>query len=251
MNTDNLQPHIRLRDSDSATYALLPGDPGRVQRIKTFLDNVKELANNREYSSISGYYKGIKIIVMSTGIGGASMGIAVEELSNIGVKIMIRIGSCGALSSTMSIGDLVLINGAVRDDGTSKSYIDTIFPAIPDTRLLINTINSADQMGCTYHVGTTRSHDSFYTDKEDEIKEFWSSKGVLASDMETAALFTIGSLRGIQTASILNTVVEYKGSLENEINNYVEGESKMLYGEITEIKVALDTIYRTNIHSKI
>jgi uridine phosphorylase len=230
---------------------LLPGDPGRVKRIKSFLDDVKELAYNREFYSISGYYKGIKIIVMSTGIGGASMGIAIEELSNIGVKTMIRIGSCGALNSTMAIGDIVLINGAIRDDGTSKAYIDTIFPAIPDTTLLINTIKSADQLGCTYHVGTTRSHDSFYTDNEDTIKEYWSSKGVLASDMETAALFIIGSLRGLKTASILNTVVEYKGSLENEINNYVDGKSKMLDGERNEINVALESIFLTDRNSKI
>ncbi|BCN32480.1 nucleoside phosphorylase [Anaeromicropila herbilytica] len=243
MVLNKLQPHIRISNRDTAKYALLPGDPGRVKRVMELLDKPKELASNREYYSISGYYKGIKLLVLSTGIGGASTGIAIEELHNIGVEVMIRIGSCGSLSTRTHIGDLVLVNGAVRDDGTSKTYIDSIYPAIPDTLLLIDTINSAEQLGCSYQIGKTRSHDSFYTENEEEYKSFWSSKGVLASDMETAALFTIGGLRGIKTASILNTVVEYQGNLENEINSYVEGQSHMLQGESNEINVALNSIY--------
>ena len=235
-----LQAHIRLSEKDSAKYAILPGDPGRIDSIKSFLTDGKEIAYNRELRSISGYYKGIKVLAVSTGMGGASTGIAVEELHNIGVEYMIRIGSCGALDPKMKLGDLLVVNGAVRDEGTSKAYIESIYPAIPDTELLINVIKAAKENKVPFYIGKARSHDSFYTDREEEIDRYWSEKGIMGADMETAALFVIGSLRGVKTASILNTVVEYNGNLTDEINNYVDGEISMKQGESNEILVALE-----------
>ena len=137
-----LQPHIRCSEEDAAKYAILPGDPARVDRIKEHLTDVKEIAFNREMKSISGYYKGVKVMAVSTGMGGASTGITVEELHNIGVEVMIRIGSCGALQPEINMGDLILINGAVRDEGASKAYIEEIYPAIPDTGVLMNLIEA-------------------------------------------------------------------------------------------------------------
>lgn len=238
----NVQPHIRCANEDKADYAILPGDPKRVDHVKTYLSEVCEIAYNREYKSISGYYKGIKVLVVSTGIGGASTGIAVEELHNIGVQNMIRIGSCGALQQEIQIGDLVIANGAVRDDGASKAYIKDNYPAVPDTKLLTSILNVADELSYSYHVGRVRSHDSFYTDEEEQIDKFWASKGILACDMETAALFVIGGLRGVRTASILNTVASYQGDLEQEINSYVDGETSMQQGETREIIAALEVI---------
>lgn len=235
-----LQAHIRLACEDSARYAMLPGDPGRIDHIKEFLTDVKELAYNREMRSISGFYKGIKVLAVSTGMGGASTGIAVEELRNIGASHMIRIGSCGALDPGMKLGDLLIVNGAVRDEGTSKAYVESAYPAIPDTGLLINVIQAAKECNVPYYVGKARSHDSFYIDGEEEINRYWSKKGILGSDMETAALFTIGSLRGVKTASILNTVVEYEGNLTKEINEFVDGDASMKQGERNEILVALE-----------
>lgn len=237
----DLQAHIRLNKDMSAKYAILPGDPGRIDNIKNYLTEVVELAYNRELRSIIGNYKGVKILAVSTGMGGASTGIAVEELHNIGVEYMIRIGSCGALDSKIKLGDLLIVNGAVRDEGTSKAYIESIYPAIPDTQLLISVIEAAKINAIPFYVGKARSHDSFYIDREEEISKYWSEKGVMGSDMETAALFTIGSLRGVKTASILNTVVEYQGNLINEINNYVDGEMAVKQGENNEILVALET----------
>lgn len=240
-----LQAHIRLSESDSAKYAILPGDPGRIDRIKEFLTDAKELAYNREMRSISGFYKGIKVLAVSTGMGGASTGITVEELHNIGVEYMIRIGSCGALDKKIKLGDLLLINGAVRDDGASKTYIDAIYPAIPDTRLLMATIQASEENQFPFFIGRARSHDSFYTDREDEIDAYWATKGILGADMETAALFTIGALRGVKTASILNTVVEYEDDLESNICNYVDGETNVKMGERNEILVALESFVLT------
>lgn len=238
------QPHIQCSKEDAATYALLPGDPRRVDEVQKYLTNVRSIAFNREYKSIIGDYQGVPVMVVSTGIGGTSMGIAVEELGRIGVKAMIRIGSCGSLCSSLGLGDLILVSGAVRDEGTSKAYITASYPAIPDTELFMQMLQIAKQRGYPYHIGKIRSHDSFYTDQEESIDRFWSEKGLLGSDMETAALFVIGSLRGIRTASILNTVVTYEGALETSINDYVGGESQTARGEKEEILLALETILK-------
>ncbi len=238
------QAHIRLSEEDGARFALLPGDPGRIDHIKTFLDNPEELVFNREMRSVSGTYKGVKVLAVSTGMGGASTGIAVEELRNIGVEYMIRIGSCGALQRGIKLGDLIIVNGAVRDEGASKAYVDPVFPAVPDHGLLFSCVQAAQEQKLSYHVGIARSHDSFYTDREEEIDAYWAGKGVLGCDMETAALFTIGSLRGVKCASILNTVVEFEEDLEQNINDYVDGESIVKKGEADEIRTALEAFVR-------
>lgn len=199
----NLQPRIRCTTEDAAQYAILPGDPQRVERIKEFLTDVRDIAFNREHKSISGYYKGVKVMALSTGMGGPSTAIAVEELARIGVKAMIRIGSCGALRAGIALGDLVIVNGAVRDDGASKSYVDAMFPAIPDTELLIHVMQAAKKQNFPYHVGIGRSHDALYLDPKQTLDQFWGERGVIGSDMETATLFVVGGLRGVKTASIL------------------------------------------------
>lgn len=251
MPKNNVQAHIRCGIEDAAEYAILPGDPKRVDKIKEYLDNVREVAFNREFKSITGYYKGVKVMVVSTGIGGVSTGIAVEELKNIGVKTMIRIGSCGALQKDMKLGELIIANGAVRDEGTSSTYISSIYPAIPDTELLTTIIEATKELNIPSYVGRVRSHDSFYTDEEEDKDNFWCSKGILGCDMETAALFVIASLRGIKAASILNIVVEREGDLEEGINEYVTGESLTAQGEHREIITALEAIIKLNNKNKI
>ncbi|ETI70813.1 nucleoside phosphorylase [Neobacillus vireti] len=240
--TINLQPHIRIGNGHEVQYALLPGDPGRVDEVAKFLDQPEEIAYNREYKTIKGFYKGIPVLVTSTGIGGVSAGIAIEELKNIGIKVMIRIGSCGALQPHLRLGDLVIASGAVRNDGASYSYINKAYPAIPHPELLFHVMNAAKKNRATNHIGIVRCHDSFYTDKEQDIDNYWSEKGILASDMETAALFVIGGLRGIKTASILNVVVEKEGDLEGGINDYIEEKNNSKRGEEFEILTALEAI---------
>mgnify|MGYP000062582658 CR=1 FL=1 len=178
------------------------------------------------------------------GLDALSYAIAVEELVRIGVRNMIRIGSCGALQKGIRLGDLILVNGAVRDDGASVTYVDSIYPAIPDTELLAACMMSAEELGAKFHVGIARSHDSFYIDDEEAVSTYWRERGVLGSDMETAALFVIGRLRGVKTASILNTVVEWEDSLEENINSYTGGESAMMQGERMEILTALEAFVR-------
>jgi len=222
----------------------MPGDWARVDRMRPYLDNVRDIAFNREMKSIKGAYRGIDVMCISTGMGGASTGIAVEELHNVGVEVMIRIGSCGSLQAGINMGDLIVLNGVVRDDGASRTYVEEKYPAIPDTDVLFAEIQTAKELGIPFHVGRGRSHDSFYTDREDDIDRYWHERGILGADMETAALFTIGGLRGVKCGSILNVVSLYEGDLKDEINSYNGAEGASARGENDEISLALETCVR-------
>ena len=240
----DIQPHIRCCNKDAARYAIMPGDPERVERVKLFLENPVDLAYNREFKSCSGFFKGVKIMVVSTGIGGASTAIAVEELKNIGVETLIRIGSCGALQKNIKLGELIIAKGAIREDGTSKAYVDNAYPAVADPFVLMSLIESAKELNFIYHSGLIRSHDALYADNGSELENYWRQKGVLGSDMETAALFVVGGIRNLRTASVLNVVVESEENLEQGINSYVKGENKTTLGEKNEIIIALEAIVK-------
>jgi len=239
-----LQPHIQLDESVQATAAILPGDPARLDRIAPFLKDVKELAYNREFRSLRGTWKGFPVIAISTGIGGSSAAIAIEELHKIGVNAMIRIGSCGALQKEIGLGDLIFACGAIRDDGTSKAYVKEIYPAVPDPRLLEHCMKIAQENGWKSHTGIVHSHESFYIDSNDAQEAEWSKLGVLGSDMETAALFTVGRIRGVHTASILNNVVLYGQDTADSIGDYAGGANRTALGEQHEIETALEALYR-------
>lgn len=238
------QPHIALDESLGIRYAVLPGDPARVERIAAHLEDVQDLGMNREYRSICGTYRGVRVLAMSTGMGGCSAAIAAEELHNIGIEAMIRIGSCGALQTGIGLGDLILVNGAVRDDGASKAYVDVRYPAVADTELLCACIDSAKALGCRHHIGIAHSHESFYHEENDAESEYWSRKGVLGADMESAALFTVGRLRGVKAASILNNVVVWGEDTADAIGGYADGEDLPAKGERNEILVALEAFVR-------
>jgi len=240
----DIQPHIRCCSKDAAKYVIMPGDPERVERVKLFLENPVDLAYNREFKSCSGFFKGVKIMVVSTGIGGASTAIVVEELKNIGVETLIRIGSCGALQKNIKLGELIIAKGAIREDGTSKAYVDNAYPAVADPFVLMSLIESAKELNFIYHSGLIRSHDALYADNGSELENYWRQKGVLGSDMETAALFVVGGIRNLRTASVLNVVVESEENLEQGINSYVKGENKTTLGEKNEIIIALEAIVK-------
>ena len=239
-----LQPHIQLDESTGCRYAILPGDPGRLDRIALQLENVEELAFNREFRSLKGEYRGVPVLAISTGIGGSSAAIALEELKRIGVRALVRIGSCGALREDIELGDLIFAAGAIRDEGTSKAYVDIRFPAVADSHLLRYCEEAAEEQGWPYHEGIVHSHESFYIDTNDQESEYWSSKGALGADMETAALLTAGRLRGLRAASILNNVVLWGRDTADAIGGYASGEDMTAVGEKREIAVALEALYR-------
>ncbi|MDO5345426.1 MAG: nucleoside phosphorylase [Lachnospiraceae bacterium] len=264
-------PHIQLDRGINAAAAILPGDPARVDAVAEFLEDVREEAFSREYKSVTGTYKGRRILAISTGMGGPSTAICVEELADLGVTDMIRIGSCGALQSSLALGQLVLCSRAVCDDGTSQTYLDYLRYAAGElgngalgcgrTQEAAETqtdICYAEASGCLqeaceaaakdlavpYAVGSTRSHDGLYLPKKPLLDEFYSGKGVYASDMETAALFAAGKARGVRTASILNVVVEWKKDLREGVLAYKDKEAAAALGEKNEILVALEALHR-------
>ncbi|AOT69760.1 nucleoside phosphorylase [Geosporobacter ferrireducens] len=238
------QPHILCSNEDITEYVLLPGDPQRTLRTAAYLDEWQEIAYNREFRSIKGLYKGAPVTIVSTGIGGASAVIALEELITCGGKYFIRIGSGGAVQPGIHIGDLIIPTAAVREDGASRMYVGENYPAVADFALTHAILETCNVLKFPHFTGIVRSHDGFYMDEEDEKMSYWNKKGVLASDMETAALFTVSQLRGVKTASILNNVVLYQGNIREGIQAYVEEGKGAEAGEKREILLALETIRR-------
>lgn len=237
-------PHINLPTNLGIRYALLPGDPARVDRIAKHLTDVEQLGFNREYKSLRGKFQGVDVLVMSTGMGGPSTAIAVEELKKIGVTAAIRVGSCGALQPGMRLGEVVVVNGAVRDEGTSKGYAPVAYPAIPDFELMRACVESARKLRFRHRVGLTRSHDCLYGEENEHATEIWTPRHVMASEQETAALFVVGMMRGIRTASVLNVVAGYKGDLISSIGSYASGSEATQAGELHEILIALNAFVK-------
>lgn len=193
---------------------------------------------------MTGDYQGTPVTIMSTGMGGVSVGIGVEELARIGVEVAIRIGSAGALQPHVRAGHLVIAEGAVRDEGTSLAYVPLSMPAIPNPDVYRALIESAKARQVTHWSGIIRSHDSFYRDDEEEVSLAWHKRGVLAAEMEAAALFVVGRHRGIRTGAVLNTVVEWQSDTAAGIQSLVEAEEARQQGEQNEILVALDALNR-------
>lgn len=203
-----LQAHLLIDEGDIAPYVLLPGDPGRVLRIGEKMDSFQEVAYNREFRTITGNYEGIPVTVTSSGIGGPSAAIAVEELANSGAQVVIRVGSCGAYNSGVEVGDVVIPSGVVREDGTSKAYISPSYPAVPDLQVLCALIKAAKDLHIPFHVGIGLSHDIFYA-RGNELVKFWSEQGVIAADMESASVLTVGRMRSLQAGAVLAVVSAY------------------------------------------
>lgn len=235
-------PHIQLGSEINTSLAILPGDPARVERIASHFNDITDFGMSREYRSICGTYKGTRILAISTGMGGPSSAIAVEELGRLGVRWMIRIGSSGSLKENVHTGDLVIATGAIRDDGTSRGYIEPEYPAIADFTLLRILDEKARELGFSYHMGICRSHDTMYSDRNPALYRKWSATPALASDMETATVLTVASLRGLHAASVLNTVSPFQGDVPSSVGKYADHERLSMEGEKNEIILALEAL---------
>ena len=211
-----MQYHIHLTEEHSAKYAIIPGDPGRVEKIAAFLDDAKQVGYNREYNSYLGYLDGEKVLVVSTGIGGPSCAICVEELAKIGVDTFIRVGTCGGMQPDVEPGDVIIGSGAIRQDGTSREYLPIEFPAVADFKVTQALYNAAEKLGYRNHVGVVQAKDSFYGQHSPESMpiapellykwEAWKRGGCLASEMEGAALFIVGAARRLRTGAVFHCV---------------------------------------------
>ncbi|MCL2433702.1 MAG: nucleoside phosphorylase, partial [Clostridia bacterium] len=154
--------HIGFDDTHNAKYAILPGDPGRVEKIAAYLDNPRFYHQNREYTTWLGEIDNSTVMVMSTGMGGPSTAIAVEELYQTGVRTFIRVGTCGGMAEKVVGGDVVIATGAIRMEGTSKEYVPIEFPAVADLDTTNALVQAAKNLGLSWHAGIVQCKDSFY-----------------------------------------------------------------------------------------
>ncbi|WP_336036317.1 nucleoside phosphorylase [Halobacterium yunchengense] len=195
------QPHLLVADGDVNDIALVPGDPGRVDRIAGHCDDSEVVAENREYKVVNATYEGVDLTIASTGIGCPSAAIAVEELSRVGVETFVRVGTTGALQADVEVGDMVVATGAAKEEGTSKRYESAEYPAVPDYDVLSRLVDSAEANDEAVHVGPIVSDDAFYNET-DEYVEDWNDANLLAIEMEAATVFSLARRRGCAAGAI-------------------------------------------------
>lgn len=210
------QFHIQCGPGDVGRYCILPGDPGRCAKIARYFDDPVKVIVNREYETWTGTLLGEKVTVTSTGIGGPSAAIAMEELAAIGADTFLRVGTCGGIQMNVVTGDVVIASGAVRMEGTSREYAPIEFPAVADFEVTSALVKSAAEQGKNYHVGVVQCKDSFYGQHSpsrmpvsyqlEQKWEAWKRLGVLASEMESAALFTVAAALGVRCGSAFHVV---------------------------------------------
>lgn len=198
-----LQYHLQIRTGDVGRYVILPGDPKRCEKIAKHFEDAKLVADSREFVTYTGYLEGEKVSVTSTGIGGPSASIAMEELVQCGADTFVRVGTCGGIDLDVRGGDIVIATGAVRMEGTSREYAPIEYPAVADLEVANALVAAAKELGFTYHTGVVQCKDAFYGQHEPEMMpagyelinkwEAWKKLGCLASEMETAALYIVAA----------------------------------------------------------
>ncbi len=212
MANEEVMHHLNMSKGQIGKYVILPGDPGRVEKIARFLDDPYHVMTNREYTTYNGTLEGETVTVMSTGMGGPSTAIAVEELKKLGAEILIRVGTCGGIDPEIVPGTLIISTGAIRKEGTTREYAPIEYPAVPDYGLVKELEAAAERLNYPYAMGVTESKDSYYGQHAPETmpggKELlhkwdaWKQCGAIASEMEGAALFIVASVRRMRAAAI-------------------------------------------------
>lgn len=232
MTTQVFHLGITTADLQGARLAILPGDPSRVARIAGQLANPRLLASHREFTSWLGELDGKAVVVCSTGIGGPSTSIALEELAQLGVTTFLRIGTTGAIQPTIKVGDMIVTNAAVRLDGASLHFAPLAYPAVADFDCSCALVDAARELGLSPHVGITASSDTFYPgqerydtysgrvtrDLQGSLKQ-WQAMGVLNYEMESATLFTFCASQGLKAGCVAGVIVN---RCEQEIPNPVQ-----------------------------
>lgn len=223
----SLQYHLKIEEGDVAPYVLLPGDPKRVEKVAAHWDEARLVANNREYVTYTGTYKGAPISCTSTGIGCPSTGIAMEELARAGATTFIRIGTCGTFQDYVNNGDMVIFDSATRHDGASHLYAPPEFPAAAHYEVINACVKATKEMNLPFHVGTTRSADTFYASHPDpgsSFNNYWQSYwkdffedmkrlNVLGAEMEASIIFVLARVWGLRAGGlsvVLDNLMEVK-----------------------------------------
>ena len=240
---DGMFYHVPVKRGEVPDYVLLPGAPERVDRIASMMDSVEVVRQHREFRVAIGRYRGVRVAAVSTGIGGPSTSIAVEELVRAGATTLIRVGTCGAIREDVAVGDVVVASAAVRLDGASNDYAPPEYPAVASPGLVVALKKTLERMGVRHHVGVVASTSTFYTGQSrrgyrgflpahtaariEELRKL----NIICFEMETATLYVIGSIYGLRTASICAAIA-----------NRVTGEFKPEAGVNSAIEAALETV---------
>lgn len=221
--------HLNITKDQIGKYVFLPGSVERAAKIAEYFDNPVKIAQHREFLTYTGTLAGVKVSVTSTGIGGPSAAIAVEELYECGAHTMMRIGSCASTSPKVKIGDVVIPNGAVRMEGTGYHYLPIEFPAVPDFGMLKELEAAAIKLNIPYNIGVTITKDSFYSEVSPETKpvyyelknkwEAYEKGGATNTSMECSTLFLVAATLGIRMSSVMINATNYK-SYSNDVKDY-------------------------------
>ncbi len=243
----NRQYHIQVAKGEVGRYVILPGDPKRCVKIAQYFDNPVLIADNREYITYTGTLDGVKVSVTSTGIGGPSASIAMEELYRCGADTFVRIGTCGGMQTEIKSGDIVIATAAVRMEGTSREYAPIEYPAVANLDVTNALVEAAKEKGFVYHTGVVQSKDSFYGQHEPEAMpvgyelinkwEAWKRMGCLASEMESAALFIVAGKLRVRMGSCLLV-------LANQEREKLGLENPVVHDTDMAIRVAVEAIRR-------
>ncbi len=244
-----LQYHLRIKKGDVGRYVILPGDPKRCKKIAQYFDNPRMIADSREYITYTGYLDGEKVTVTSTGIGGPSASIAMEELALCGADTFIRVGTCGGIDLTVKGGDIVIATGAVRMEGTTKEYAPIEFPAVADFEVTNALVNAGKKLGYTYHIGVVECKDSFYGQHTPEKMpvsyellnkwEAWKRMGCKASEMESAALFIVANYLRAHCGSVLLAIHNQERELAGLENLVVHDTEKAIKLAVEALRILI------------
>lgn len=243
------QYHIDMVRGDVGKYVLLPGDPKRCEKIARHFDNPRLVADHREYVTYTGTLEGVPVSVTSTGIGGPSTAIALEELVKIGADTFIRVGTCGGMDTEVIAGDLVIANGAIRKEGTSREYVPIEFPAVPDYGILTALVQAAEKQGKKAHIGVVECKDSFYGQHDPASKpigyelinkwEAWIKAGAKASEMESACLFIVAQCLRVRAGTVLLAVNNQERARQNLENIPVKDTESAIETAIEALRILI------------
>ena len=240
-----IQPHIMCGLGDIAKSVLIPGDPKRAEKIATFFDNYKKVADYRGYVTFTGQTGTTPISTCSSGIGCPSAAIVIEELINIGAENLIRVGTTGALQSDLQIGDIVIATAAVRADGTTNAYVPSGYPAVANFQIVKALIEAANQMDIKFHLGIVVSSDAFYAENKDFVKTY-SEANILSVEMEASIIFTLTNLKKLRGGAILvvdsNLLTGIKKGEFNSGEKTGELDPRVQKAINNEIKIAIEAI---------
>lgn len=239
------QYHIQVAKGEVGRYVIMPGDPKRCAKIAQYFDDPVLIADNREYVTYTGTLDGVKVSVTSTGIGGPSASIAMEELYKCGADTFVRIGTCGGMQTEIKSGDVVIATGAIRMEGTSREYAPIEYPAVADLDVTNALVAAAKELGHTYHAGVVQCKDAFYGQHEPETKpvsyelmnkwEAWKRLGCLASEMESAALFVVANYLRVRAGACFLVIA-------NQEREKLGLENPVVHDTDKAIKVAVEAI---------